>query len=93
MRLNVVEVPDNKTIVFTLAESTFMRNFEGRWQVCHTAVQFPAGVQHPSWGLELCNSNSNSNAVQYFGMQLSLGLTVLLSSNRYAATCKCGGRN
>jgi hypothetical protein len=44
VRLNVVEVPEDKTIVFTLAESTFMRNFEGRWQVCHTAVQFPAGV-------------------------------------------------
>ncbi len=38
VRLNVVEVPEDKTIVFTLAESTFMRNFEGRWQVGNTGM-------------------------------------------------------
>jgi hypothetical protein len=38
VRLNVVEVPEDKTIVFTLAESTFMRNFDGRWQVGHAGT-------------------------------------------------------
>lgn len=33
VRLDVVEDPGTRTIVFTLAESSFMRNFEGRWQV------------------------------------------------------------
>lgn len=33
VRLHVEEASEDRTITFTLAESTFMRNFEGRWQV------------------------------------------------------------
>lgn len=32
--LNVLEAPQDRSIVFTLAESTFMRAFEGQWKVC-----------------------------------------------------------
>jgi hypothetical protein len=33
VHLNVMEAPQDRLLVFTLAESSFMRDFEGRWQV------------------------------------------------------------
>jgi hypothetical protein len=33
VHLNVMEVPEERLLVFTLAQSSFMRDFEGRWQV------------------------------------------------------------
>lgn len=54
VRLHVVEAPEDRTITFTLAESTFMKNFEGRWQVgasclnichaMHNMMSFPVGA-------------------------------------------------
>jgi hypothetical protein len=37
VHLNVLEAPHDRLLVFTLAESSFMRDFEGRWQVRQSA--------------------------------------------------------
>jgi hypothetical protein len=41
VRLNVMEHLQDRTVVFTLAESTFMQNFEGRWQVRQASGDAP----------------------------------------------------
>jgi len=33
VHLNVDEKPDSRMLVFRLVESSFMKDFEGRWQV------------------------------------------------------------
>jgi hypothetical protein len=42
VRLHVKEHPQDRTVVFTLAESSFMQNFEGRWQVRQARGDAPA---------------------------------------------------
>jgi hypothetical protein len=41
VHLNVHEAPEDRLLVFTLAESSFMRDFEGRWQVRGTQQGTP----------------------------------------------------
>lgn len=41
-----MEAPEERLLVFTLAESSFMRDFEGRWQVGPSPISSAAsGVQ------------------------------------------------